>query len=673
VAVEVVGIATFGDDDSIGGSTYVAFETAEAQRLLMAGPDRVTGVVVGAEDGVTQQELVRRLEDVLPPEVEAITGEDLTAEMEDDVESDFLGFFNTALLIFAFVALLVAAFTIFNTFSILVAQRTRESALLRAVGGSRRQVLVSAVAEAAILGVVASVVGIGVGLLLGAGLLALMESAGFGLPTDGLAVTSGALLVSFTVGVLVTLLGALVPAWKASRVAPLAALRDVAYEAPRVSRSRLAVAVTAVLGGAALVLSGSSGDDGLSRAGLGALVVVLGVILLGPAVAGPVGRLLGAPLRLRGVSGDLAGRNAVRNPRRTSGTAAALLIGVGVVSLFTVFGASVSQSIEDEVDSSFGGDLVVQPASWGGAGVSTTTVDRIVERPEVSAAAGAGFGAVTIDGVDRSVGFTEPAQMAEVLDLEVVAGDLRAVDDSQIAMSVKFAEDHDYAVGDRVEVGFADGAVVPLELTTLYENRTFGDDVTLPVGVWAAHNPQSAYFTVLVELAGGVSIDEGRAAVEAATAASGSPRVQDRDEFIESQAAELDALLAVIYGLLAVAILIALMGIANTLSLSVHERTRELGLLRAVGQSRSQLRAMVRWESVVVATFGSLGGLGLGVFLGWGLVRSLNAAEGFGTLAIPVGSLVTVLLVGAMVGVLAGLRPAWRASRMDVLAAVATD
>ena len=409
VDVEVVGIVTFGDDDSIGSTTFVAFELAEAQRLLLGSDDQVTGVIVAAADGVSQDELVRRLDPVLPSGTEAITGEALTAEMEADIESDFLGFFETALLIFAVVALLVATFTIVNTFSILVAQRTRESALLRAIGGSRRQVLVSAVAEAALVGVVAAAVGVGAGVLLAAGMLALMESAGFGMPTDGVALQAASLLTAFLVGLAVTVAGGLVPAWRASRVAPLAALREVAYESPRINRARVVAGLVSVAGGAALVLSGSSGEGGMSRAGMGSLVLVAGVLLLGPAAAGPIGRLLGAPLRLRGVSGDLAGRNAVRNPRRTAGTAASLLIGVAVVSLFTVFGASVTETIEREVERSFGADLVVQPASWGGAGISPNTVDDILALDEVETAAGAGFGAATIDGVVRELSFTDPA------------------------------------------------------------------------------------------------------------------------------------------------------------------------------------------------------------------------------------------------------------------------
>jgi putative ABC transport system permease protein len=672
VDVTVVGIATFGGEDSLGGSTLVAFGTEEAQRLLLGSTDRLTGVVVAAADGVSEDELVDRLDPVLPAGVEAITGSALTAEQEAEIESDFLGFMKAALLVFAFVALLVAAFSIFNTFSILVAQRTRESALLRALGASRRQVLASAIGEAAIVGLIGATVGLAAGLLVTTGLFGLLEAAGLGLPLDGTVFTAETALTAAGVGLLVTLAGGLVPAWKASRVRPLAALRDVAVDTSSSSRWRAVVGLAGVAGGAALVLSGTS-DGGLARAGLGALVLTIGVVLLGPVVARPVGTVLAAPLRLRGVSGDLAARNAVRNPRRTSGTAAALLVGVGVVSLFTVFAASVEASIDDAVRRSFGGDLVVTPTAWGGAGLSEEVVTDVGDLTEVTTAAGLGYGAITLDGNDDDAGFADPAQLAAVADLDLVEGELTDLDATGLAMSAQYASEHDLRVGDTVTVGFVDGATEALTLVATFGDRAIGGDILVPTAVWTRHDPQPAYFMVLVDLADGVSLDEGRAAVEGITDGAGAPEVLDRDEYIESQAAEIDTLLTVIYGLLAVAILIALMGIANTLSLSVHERTRELGLLRAVGQTRSQVRAMVRWESVVVATFGAVGGLGIGVFLGWGLVRALNAAEGFGTFAVPVGSMITVLLVGAVVGVLAGLRPAWRASRLNVLTAVATD
>jgi len=423
----------------------------------------------------------------------------------------------------------------------------------------------------------------------------------------------------------------------------------------------------------AAVVAGGSGGAGLSMTGAGAVVALVGMVLLGPVVARPVAGLVGAPLRWRRVSGDLARRNALRNPRRTAASATALLVGVGVVSLFTVFGASVARTIEDQVDRAFGGDLALTPAGSGfsGAGLAPELVAEVAALPEVGAAAGLGFGPATVGGRQQQVGFSDPRALAAVADFELVEGSIDRVADGDVAMAAGFAARHGYRVGQTVDVGFADGALRRLRLVATYDQRAIGGDVLVTAGLWSAHNPQPSYFLALVRLAGAVPLADGRAAVEAVAARHGSPDVMDRDEFVASQAAEVDALLTIVYALLGVAVVIALMGIANTLSLSVHERRRELGLLRAVGQSRPQLRAMVRWESVIVATFGSLGGLALGLFLSWGLVRALNATEGFGTYAVPVGPLLTVLAVGAAAGVVAGLRPAWRASRLDVLAAVA--
>ncbi|MDQ2650992.1 MAG: ABC transporter permease, partial [Actinomycetota bacterium] len=419
-----------------------------------------------------------------------------------------------------------------------------------------------------------------------------------------------------------------------------------------------------------LVLTAST-DGALPRAGLGALLVVVGMVLLGPIAAGPVGRVLGAPLELRGVPGELAQRNAARNPRRTAGTAASLLVGVGVVTLFTVFGSSMQASIEEAVDRSFGGDLVVEGGGFSGAGLSTTAIDDIAALPEVGDVSGLGWGTARLDGEEREVGFADLAALTRITDFDIVEGDLADVDAHAFAISTDKAEQRGWGLGDIVDAEFTDGAVVPLEVAAIYDDRAMGGDLLLPAATWSAHTAAPRYEVALIGLADGVSLDEGVAAVEQAVVPYGRPDVQDRDGFIESEASEINTLLGVIYGLLAIAIVIALLGIANTLSLSIHERTRELGLLRAVGQSRSQVRAMVRWESVLVALFGAIGGIGMGVFLGWGVVRAMNAAEGFGTLDVPVGSLVTVLVVGAVAGVIAGLRPAAKAARLDVLQALA--
>ncbi|HEX2048819.1 MAG TPA: FtsX-like permease family protein [Acidimicrobiales bacterium] len=668
VPVAIVGIATFGGSDSLGGVTLAAFTLDEAQRLLLGGRPQVTGVVVGAHPGVSQDELVARLSTVLPPGVEAITGAQLTAEQRADIESDFLGFFETALLGFAAVALVVAGFSIFNTFSVLGAQRTRESALLRALGASRGQLLCSGLMEAGLVGLAGSAVGVGAGIGVSKGMLSLLDANGFGLPVAGLGVAPASVTAAVAVGMVVTLLGAAVPSWRSSRVAPLAALRAASVDGGHASRPRLAAGIAFLLVGAGLALQG-----GFGSVAVGAPAVLVAVALLGPAVARPVVALLGAPLAVRGLPGDLARRNAVRNPKRTSATAAALLIGVGVVTLFTLFGASVSASIESAVQRSFGGDLVVESSGFSGAGLSVDLLEEVRALPEVEAAAGLGFGAVKLDGEDHQMGFADLAALGSIATLDVRRGDLSSIRGTEVAISTETAEDEGWALGHRLSVVLPDGASRSMTVAAVYEERAMGGEVLVPEEMWRAHAPQTTYSTVLVGLAEGVHLEDGRRAVAGVTQRHGNPPVRDRDEFVESQAAEVDALLGVIYGLLAVAIVIAMMGIGNTVSLSVHERTRELGLLRAVGQTRAELRSMVRWESVLVATFGTAGGVCVGVFLGWAMVRAISASEGFGTFALPAGPLLTVMLIGAAVGVAASIRPAWRASRVDVLAAVATE
>jgi putative ABC transport system permease protein len=673
VDVVVTGIATFaGGQDGVGGVTNVFFPIAVAQQLLLGSTDVVSDVVLVARDGISEADLVGRVRPRLPAGVEAVTGDELTREQQQEIEDDFLGFFTAALLVFAAIALLVAAFSIFNTFSILVAQRTRETALVRALGASRRQVLGSALVESVVVGLAGSVVGVVVGLGVAAGLLALMDAAGFGLPTDGLEVSARTVLAAVGVGLVVTVVGGIGPAWRASRVAPLAALREAAIDGSGSSRWRAGVGALCAAGGGALMLV-ASGRGELGPAGLGAVLLVGGVILLGPFLARPVGSVLGAPLALRGTSGQLARRNAVRNPRRTAATSTALLLGVGVVTLFTVFGASVSRSFERTVERSFGGDLVLSaPGAFSGAGLDPAVVARVADLPEVSGGAGLGNGAATVDGRDTSVGFADPAALASVLDLDVGTGDLAALGDDRIAVSQDEADERGWSIGSPVEIGFVDGSTRTMTVGATYDDDTLAGTVLVPEAEWLRHDPQASLFLVVVELSDGTSLAQGRAAVEAATTGAGAVEVMDRDEFVDAQLGRIDVLLTVIYGLLAVAILIALMGIANTLSLSVHERTRELGLLRAVGQSRAGLRAMVRWESVIVTTFGSLAGLGLGLFLGWQLVRVLASSDPFVELAVPFRSLAVVLVVGALVGVVAGVRPAWRASRLDVLEALAS-
>jgi putative ABC transport system permease protein len=613
---------------------------------------------------------------VLPDGLEAATGGDVTQEATDDINEQFLDLLTTFLTLFAGIALLVATFSIYNTFSIIVAQRTRQAALLRALGAVRGQILRSVVTEAVVVGAIASAVGLGAGVLIAGLLKGLFDAAGFALPAGGIVVTGGTVAVAFAVGMVVTLIAGVVPAIKASRVAPLAALRDVAVERTSPTRARVVAGVLLAAGGVALTLVAALGDaDMLALVGLGAVLTVVGAVVLGPVAARPAASILGAPVaRLRGMTGALARQNALRNPRRTAGTASALMVGVAVVTLFTVFAASLQASIDDTIDRSFGGDLVVTTGAFGGGGISPQLTAEISDLPEVGTAVGLGQGFASVDGSTKELSIADPGQLAQVLDLDVTDGSLADVGDGEVAVSDATAESHDWSLGDAVPFTFADGATEDLTIAATYDIDDLAGGYLVPRSVWAPHAVQDIDAFVFVTAAEGTSVADAKAAVTEAAAGYGAPDVQDREEFAATMTQGVDMMLTIIYALLALAIIIALMGIANTLSLSIHERTRELGLLRAVGETRAQVRSMVRWESVVIATFGAVGGIGLGMFLGWALVQGVGAASGgLGVFALPIGRLVVVLVVGGAAGVLAGLRPARRAARLDVLRAIATE
>ncbi|MGD9995892.1 MAG: ABC transporter permease [Ilumatobacteraceae bacterium] len=674
VEVTIVGLAKFGDLDGVSGATYVAFTMQAAQEHLIGRTDEITSVLVHADGSVSPETLRARVASVIPTNAEALTGSELTAEQQADMEGDFINFFETFLLAFAGIALLVATFSIHNTFSILVAQRTRESALLRALGASRRQIVGSVASEALVVGAGASAVGLGAGAGIAYGLKALLASIGLEMSMSGIVVEADSVVIAAAVGIVVTLVASLVPAIKASRVPPLAAMRDVAVDRTAASKTRALIGALLAAGGVALVVNATSSADGaLARAGLGALIVVAGAVVLGPVAARPAAAVLGSPLPvLRGQTGRLARRNAMRNPRRTAGSASALMVGTAVVVLFTTFGASIKASLDDTVDRTFGGDLVIEQDGFSGATIDPAAVGAIEALPEVAAAAPLSGAVMRLDGADSDPLAVDPTQLAAILDLDVQSGDLAGMRSGQMAVSERYADDHGLALGSVLHGEFADGATSDLVVSAVYAEGDIVGDLLITRDDWMPHAGRAGDMVVLIDLADGVGLDEGKAAVDAATRQFAAPQVQTRDEYMDSVAAEIDQMLTFVYGLLALAVLIALMGIANTLSLSIHERTRELGLLRAVGQTRRQLRSSVRWESVIIAVFGTLGGIGLGTFLGWGLIRALAVQEGFGTFAVPAGQLAVIVGLAAAAGVLAAVRPARRAARLDILEAIAT-
>jgi putative ABC transport system permease protein len=676
VQVRVVGIATFGTADGFGQATYTAFSLAGAQAHVLKNAAELSSISVKANSGLTQDRLTATLSRVLPTVVEAISGAQLTANNISDIASVFLNALRTFLVVFAAIALLVATFSIYNTLSILVAQRGRESALLRAVGATRRQILVAVLVESLLIGGVASVAGVAGGIGVAGLLKGLFDSFGFHLPAGGLVLRPTTIIVSAMVGLVVTVVAGLFPAIRASRVAPMAALREGATEATRPSLGRIAGGVGLTAIGIAVVVSAVTGTGSgvLARAGLGALLTIIGVVTLGPAVAAPLTAALSAPLvRLRGCTGALARQNAVRNPRRTSATAAALMVGVSVVTLFTVFAASLKSSITSGVNTSVRADLVVATGSFGGGGLSPQLARDIAALPQVTNATGLGAGDAVIGGHREKVSIIDPGKAASVINLDAVSGSLSGLGAHQLAVSKKTAGAKGWRIGTALPVTFPDSASENMTVGAVYNSRELVGDYVLPEAVWTAHAAQSIDAAIFVAVRPGVPLPAAKAAVTRAAAAYGRPTVDTRQEYAKAAGSRVNIILGLVYVMLALAIVIALLGIANTLSLSTHERTRELGLLRAVGQTRAQLRAMVRWESVTIAVFGTLGGLAVGLFLGWALVTAANTAQTLSGFAAPAGQLLTILVVGGLAGVLAGVRPARRAARVDLLAAIATQ
>ncbi|WNI26299.1 ABC transporter permease [Streptomyces sp. ITFR-16] len=677
VRVTVVGLATFGGEDGMAQVTYTGMTLADAERHLTAAPGRASSIQVRAGPGTGQRELVDALRPVLPPDTEAITGQASAAENQDMISGAFLSLFTTLLLVFSGIVLLVATFSIHNTFAVVVAQRTRENALLRALGASRRQILGSTLTEAGVVGVLASAAGLAGGIAIAAGLQALFPAIGFPFPEGPLVISGVSLLLPLAVGVLVCAGSALVPAVHAGRTTPLAALRESAVDDSAASRTRAYTGLVLLLAAVAVTLTGALALPSVWLSGAGAVLTLVAFVVLGPAASSYAVRVLGAPLgRLRGATGHLARRNALRSPKRTASTATALMTGVAVVSLFTVFGASLKATMNQTVDRSFAGDLAISAPSFGagGSGLSPRLAPAVARLPEVDTAVGLGKGVAEVDGSGRALTVTDPAALARVLDLGRTDGSMADLGPDGIAVSGHEADRRGLRTGSTTRLTFADGQERTFTVRAVYGQAEPAGDYVITRQAWAPHRGQDSDSLVAVSFEDGVPAADGRAAVEKTAAAYGNPDVQTRSEYAQSSAGGIDMMLTLVYALLALAVLIALLGIANTLTLALHERTRELGLLRSVGQTRKQLRAMVRWESVLVAAFGTAGGLLLGGFLGWVLVK---ASEGTGdtafAFALPPLRLLVVALVGIAAGALAGLRPARRAARLDVLLAIAAD
>lgn len=673
----LVGIVGFGTADNLAGATLAAFERSEAQRLFdLEG--RLSSIQVAAADGVSAEALRARVAAVLPEGVEATTATDAVAEQSAAI-GEALGFFNIALLVFAGVALFVGAFLIANTFTIVVAQRSREFALLRALGATGRQVTGSVLVEATIVGLVASVLGVALGALVATALQAMMRAFGLSLPSGGLVVAPRTIVVGLVVGLGVTIVSAWWPARRAARIEPIAALR-AADAAPAASLARrLAAGLPVTVIGSALLAAALLGDtpNDLAAVGLGALLVFVGVALLSPLVVRPLARAVGAPGARLGMPGRLARGNAERNPRRTAATASALMVGLALVSFVAVMASSLRASVIETIESELRADYVVQgQAARTGNGFSPQLARDLAALTELSVVSPQRLGFWREPGADSGMSFLlamEPSTLQEVADLTVVEGSLTALGPGTVAISDETAEEHGLAVGDGVPMLFAAAGERTLEVAAVFESSPLiGTGHLVSLDTFADLYTQQLDQTVLVRIAGDVEPATARAAIDAVAGAYPGVEVRDQIEFREQQEEQVGRILGLVTALLMLAIVIALLGITNTLALSVFERTREIGLLRAVGMSRRQTRSMIRWEALIVAVTGAVIGVLLGLVFGFAVVRSLDS-QGLSALRIPFGQLVAYVAVAGVAGVLAGVLPARRAARLDVLHAITLD
>jgi putative ABC transport system permease protein len=677
VALKISGLVKFGSASSLGGATLAGLQLPTAQRLL-GRVGKLDEIRASAKPGVSPKQLVAQIGPILPRDAEVRTGAQ-QAQQDSSSITGFLTFLKTFLLVFAGVALFVGSFVIANSLSITIAQRTREFATLRTLGASRRQVRRSILVESFVIGAIASVIGLGVGLALAQGLFALFNAAGVTLPNTGTVVKPRTIIVAILVGVIVTVLASLRPAIRATRVEPIAAVREGAtLPEGRLSKYRtLTSGATAILGVIALLLGlfVASGTGGvLILMGLGAVLIFIGVALLSARIVPRLAMWLGWPAtKIAGAVGELARDNTMRNPQRTASTASALMIGLALVTFVTVLSAGIIANFKNAVNDVFTGDYAIT-AQNNFSPIPIAAGEAVTRAPGVAAVGDVRAGQGRVFGSNEQLTAVNPT-VGRVVHLDWKRGSqavLASLGSNGAFVDNGYASTHHLVVGSPLTVTTPTGGRVPLVVRGIFKPPNGGSPfgpVTMSAATWdrAYTQPQNLY--TLVKMRGGETPANARA-LNRVLGAFPNAKVQTRQQFVDNQISGLSSVLNILYVLLALSIVVSLFGIVNTLVLSVFERTREIGMLRAVGTSRRQVRRMIRHESIITALIGSVLGIALGIAFG-----ALLAARDSSSIAfvIPVGRLVVFLIASWLVGLLAAIFPARRAARLNPLQALAYE
>ncbi len=678
---DLVGIIGFGDADNIAGATVAVFDLATAQTLFgLEG--QYSAITVISDDGVNPDILRNSIALAIPDGVEAVTSAD-EAEAQTEALQESLSFLSTALLVFAAVAVFVAAFIIQNTFRIIVRQRQRELALMRAIGATGGQVVWMVAIEALIVGIFASVVGIALGFVIAALLTAGMAAIGFDMPSTSASLAPRTVIVALIVGIGVTLVAAILPAIRAARIPPVAALQDVDVRLRMSDRRRTIFGSITLVIGVGLIVAGLFGDvidlgplNELTAVGIGALIVFLAVSMLSSLVVPTLARIIGWPLpKIDNLTGTLAIGNAVRKPRRTATTASALMIGLALVAFFFILGDSIKTSVSGSIEKGLRADYVISVDGFAG-GFSPSLAEDLKTQDEIDATTSLRMGFWDRGGNDEFLMGIESQTVDQTIFLDVQEGSVTALTAGGVFVHTDVAADEGWIVGDTVSMGFASTGLQEVEIVGIYAEQNVVQSNFL-VGLEFYEANFSGFgtdtdFVVAVAAADGVDPASARAVVEDAAAEYGNVTVRDQAEYRESQEAQVDSLLVMFNALLLLAVIIALFGIMNTLSLSIYERTREIGLLRAVGMTRPQTRRMIRWESIMVAVIGAILGIVVGLFFGIVVTAALKS-QGIDQLSIPAVQIFGLVLFGVVAGLLAAILPARRAANLNILEAISYE
>ncbi|MCK1796923.1 ABC transporter permease [Streptomyces sp. XM4193] len=668
---KVVGIFNTDDGNVAAGGTLVLFDSKTAQQLFTA-PGEYEQIILKTAEGTSQSELRSQVEKILPKDTKAVTGEKLAEDQSEAIATEMSGM-QTGLLVFAGIALFVGIFIIANTFTMLVAQRTKELALMRAIGASRRQVTRSVLIEAAVVGTFAAVLGLLAGIGIGAGLRSLMNSLEMTIPDGPLVVGSSAVIASLAVGVLVTMLAAWLPARRAAKIPPVAAMSSIHAAATTKSLVvRNSIGSVLAAGGGALVLAGTGMgmDDAKGIMGLGALLLVIGVFVLTPLLSRPLIAAATPLLRVFGISGKLARQNSVRNPRRTAATASALMIGLTLITGMTVIASSFQEAINKMAADSLKADYTISMANM--SPLAPEVGQKLEQDPAITAVSPLRTTQAEVEGKKETVAGVNGGDIDKLLTLNFDSGSFDELNGNNVVVDRDTAKKKGWKEGTTLPVTYEDGRSAKLNVTGIYEGNQMIQGVLADTRTIEPHMKQVGDAQVMVKMEGGIT-DANKTKLEEALGKNPAVLIQDPDDISEGIAMIFTMLLNILYGLLAMAVIVAVLGVVNTLAMSVFERSQEIGMLRAIGLDRRAVKRMVRLESVVIAVFGGVMGIGLGVFFGWAVGEVIGSGLSTYALLIPWDRLVIFLALAAVVGVLAAMWPARRAAKLNMLESIKAE